>query len=298
MLAYLDNQKTDVGENSWIKAVIYFGVGGLITLIVLFIPIALDMKIYQSSAKAIFELQKFAAVIQHPFIDLFLVYDPVLFVTTVVAFAIRREVGMLIAFVFALLLVYQTAIYLPRVLYFVPYFLVMISYSCSNISNGGYHRYANLSLQVLIVLLVSWNVSQVLVIRPTIAEAQRPANEPQQFIPALKEAIGPGSHRVLLKEWQPYYAGRALGWEMYLSSNPVSKMEYIKFLSTMDYIILREKPLTNATSGRLEAAGFELMSTISFASPKRAEIGWWRMKLSVPQKVYPTLKIYQKKQRL
>ena len=208
----LKQSQSGTKENSWKKATFYFGIGGFITLIVLLIPIALNMSIFLSSAKAAFELQKFGAVIQHSIIDLFLVYDPFLFITTLVAFVIRREVGMLIAFIVALLLVYQTSIYLPRILYFVPYFLAVISYAYVKFKNGGYYRYMNLFLQVLLFLLVGWNTSQVLLINPAIAEAQRPANEPQQFLPALKEAIGPGSYRVLLKEWQAYYAGRALGW--------------------------------------------------------------------------------------
>jgi hypothetical protein len=297
-LARLLNQlQTKASENSWIETAFYFAVGGLIALMVLFIPIAWNMKVFLSSAKAIFELQRFGAVIQHSIIDLFLVYDPVLFVTTLVAFAVRREAGMLIAFAFALLLVYQTAIYLPRVLYFAPYFMAMIAYSCSNPLDGGGYRYAKLSLKVLLVLLVSWNVSQVLVINPAIAEAQRPANTPQQFLPALKEVIGPGPYRVLLTEFPEYYAGRALGWHMYLSNSPVPGKEYTEFLSTMDYIILREKPKTSATSGKLEAAGFKLKSTIHFASPKRSVTGWWSFKLSVPQSVYPAINIYQKEQQ-
>ena len=292
----ISQSQTSACESSWIKAAFYFVIGGGIALVILFIPIVLNLNVYLSSARSIFELQKFSAVIQHSIIDLFMVYDPFLFFAAVVAFAIRREAGMLIAFFFALMLAYQTAIYLARVLYFVPYLLAIIGFTCSNLLNGSYHRYVNFSLQSLLVLLVGWNVSQVLVIRTAIAEAQRPANEPQQLLSALKEAIGPGSYRVLLLEWQAYYAARALGWNMYISSNRLSGEEYIKFMSTMDYVILRDKPMTRATSARLEPAGFELKSSISFASPKKSEIGWWRFKLNVPQRTYPTINIYHKKQ--
>jgi hypothetical protein len=291
----LNRLQLNTSKSSWIKSVFYFSSGGLIALMFMLLPIAWNMEVYLSSAIASFELQKFIAIIQHPIVDLFLVYDPFLFITVLVAFAIRREVGVLVAFIFALLLVYQTAIYLPRVLYLIPYFIVMIGYSWSKPLEGGYHRYSKIFLQVILVLLVSWNSAQVLVIRPKIAEAQRPANEPQQFMPALEEAIGYGAYRVLLKEWQAYYAGRALGWKMYLSSNPIADEEYIQFLSTMDYIILREKPKTRATSGKLDVAGFELQTTIRFESPVKSETGWWGMKLTVPQKVYPTIKVYQKK---
>jgi hypothetical protein len=281
--------------NQWIPAALFFCFGGILATVIWLIPIVLNLEIFLSSTKSVFEAQRIVAGIKNPVFGLFAIYDPAFLVAVIIAFFMRRELGLIIAFAAALLLIYQTAIYLPRILYLVPYGLAAIGYSFSKDFDGRHSRYANLARNAALIFLISYNSIQVLAIRPVIASAQKPANLPQQFFPELKKAIGPGPYRVLLEEWPVYYAGRELGWHMFLFSSRVSENEYTEFLKTMDYVIIKQEFGWYGTYDNLEPAGFELKSSVQFAIPASTESTWGPFKFDVPQYPYNTLDIYGKK---
>lgn len=83
---------------------------------------------------------------------------------------------------------------------------------------------------------------------------------------------------------------------MYLSGNAIPNDEYVRFLSTMDYVLLPHPPRDGATSGKLGAAGFELKTIIDFERSKASETGWWFIKLDVPPTQFKSIRVYHKKQ--
>ena len=54
---------------------------------------------------------------------------------------------------------------------------------------------------------------------------------------------------MLLEVWEAYYAGRALGWEMYQAGSPVSGAEYLDFVKGMDFAILPREATYRTTDG-------------------------------------------------
>ena len=152
-------------------------------------------------------------------------------------------------------------------------------------------RYADFGRHVALALLL-FNTYQVLLKRPAIAVSQHPANDPQQLLAAMEDVIGTGPYRVLLEEWQFYYAGRDLGWHMFLHSNPVDEQQYIEFLSSMDYVIMRAEQGWYGVHDKLEPAGFEFSSALSFAAPASSRM--LGLDVNVPQVFYPTIHIYEK----
>ncbi|MBT8063195.1 MAG: hypothetical protein KJO85_10970, partial [Gammaproteobacteria bacterium] len=177
-----------------------------------------------------------------------------------------------------------------------PYGLAVIAFAWQGPLQGRFGPYANVTRFATLALLLVFNGYLVLLQRPAIAKAQYPANDPHQLLTTMQAAVGPGDHRVLLEEWQLYYAGRALGWNMFLHSNPVGEQRYTEFLSTMDYVIMREEFGWYNVYNKLEPAGFVFKTSVSFAPPASTVTDVLGIELAVPQVRYPTVHIYEKAQ--
>ena len=290
--------KSTAGKQAggWIRPTLFMALGGLAATVMLLVPIATHYQAYLASLESAVDLQRFAAVIKHPIVGLFLVHDPAIFIVAAFAIVVRREWGMLVALAVAIALAWQTAVYLARVVYLIPYGLAIIA-SASSLpagSGGWLLTRARNVLAVLLVVLLGFNVYQVGVLRPMAATAKLPANLPNQFLRELKAAVGSGPYRVLLMEWELYYTGRELRWHMYQSSNPIGGDDYTRFIASMDYVILRERPRTGAELDRLDQAGFELVATIPGRDAKAASAGWGIFRTYFPRAVYPTLRVYAK----
>jgi hypothetical protein len=195
--------------------------GGVIAGLVLAIPIMLNWEAYWSSLLSSAQVQARAAVIQNSPLDLFVAHSPFLALMTVAALLVRRELGLIIAMAFAIAMVYQTMIYLPRIIYLIPYLLAMIAVAGTHVLEKKRNNSVRQLFVVMLGVWLGWNAVSVLIARPFAALQQWPANDPARVVKQLEQRIGPGQYRVLLEGWEAYYAGRTLGWRMYRAGSPV-----------------------------------------------------------------------------
>lgn len=292
-LARALNRSRTTAAGSW-RATAFFSLGGGLSFAVLILPVLVNYEIFSASVLAMFESQSLVAGVQNPVFGLFATYDPALLLAVIAAFAVRRDWGLVIALTLSLLLAHRTAIYLPRIIYLLPYGLAAIAFAWPAANGRSMGRYAEFGRYATLAFLLLFNTYQVLLKRPAVAMAQHPANDPQQLLAAMENVIGTGPYRVLLEEWQFYYAGRDLGWHMFLHSNPVDKQQYIEFLSSMDYVIMRAEQGWYGVHDKLEPAGFQFSSAISFATPASSRTRVLGLEVNVPQVYYPTIYIYKK----
>lgn len=286
---------SDLGiGHGWGRSALHFSLGGLVALAGLLVPILWHLATYVESTKVILEVEHLHAANQLSIVDMFLVYDPLFFILMLTAIVVRRESWLLLGFGLALLLIYQTQVYLPRIIYFLPYFMAFIGFACSGVKTGRSGRAKQLTLNTLLILSLGWNVAQVLVIKPIVAASLMPANSPEPLTSGLSDAVGAGPWRVMLEAWPAYYAGRSLGWKMYLAGDLLSDEEYSHFISTMDFVLTREHSWFGLSDRRLKAAGFELKTVLRFSKPDAPAAGWWADLLSLPPTGYKPIKIYKK----
>ena len=287
-------------ENGWagLRSVIFwFTAGGVISAAVLLLPIMIQWEHYAVSLEVSIALQKTAAVIQRSLIDMFLLYDPLIIVAALVSLLARREWGVIIALTVALAMMYQTMVYPQRIMYLLPYFAAIAGGACAILSLNRSMVRRRIIVYGALAFLLAWNMSITLVKRPVIALHQKQARSPENIQAALADAIGPGPYRVLLEEWDPYFAARGLGWKIYkpfgrfVQASP----DYRQLLESMDYVILRKEFLwMKVDLDLLEASGFELHSQVTFPQPASSEISWGPFSFRGSETIYEDLSIYHK----
>ena len=161
--------------------------------------------------------------------------------------------------------VLSTLVYSFRVLYLTPFALVILA---TALSNGFAARWRRARL-VLVVLPLLLGCVATLVLRPTLALAERDGRDPKIVFDLAKKWMGPGPHLVYLEAWEFYYPGRQLGWHMY---NPygLRKDHLAKILARVDHAIVGV-----STAEKLESTqggvGWRVQATFSPAS--RAVMG-------------------------
>ena len=275
------------------------GVLGLvIAALMLAAPVLVDFELYWEGLQSSAAVQVRASVIQNSVLDLFLVHDVGLAVLVLASVFLCREFGLFIALAAAFAIISQTMVYLPRVLYLIPYLLAIIAAAHSHLSNPGHHpillRYWRLLLTLNVVLCFVW----VLILRPIAAYEMWPANDPAQFTAALERSVGQGNHRVLLGSWEAYYAGRSLGWEMYRAGSPVPRGEYLAFARTMDFAVLPKLPYYGEISAdQLVGAGFVLVDEIDFVQAEPIRLPPFLFGFRFPGVGYTTIQVFENNRR-
>jgi hypothetical protein len=287
------NQADSAMLQGWAKPTFVFGAGGLVTVFLLLVPVLLNWDVYRIAFESIVSVQVDASIIQTSLLDLLFANNPMIAVAALVALAIRRDYGLLIALALAVVLMYQTMIYQARMIYLTPYLLVMIAGAATFAWQGSSTGITKKILSRILAALLLWNASLVMVIRPitSLMKAQDPPVE--QSFDVLRDSIGAGPHRVLVEEWSVYFAGRELGWKMFRAGAAFTRSDYIEFLETMDYIILLEKPLNGLTLQLIRERGYELHYTIQFPQPEPIEMNWGVTRYYVVPGSYRTMFIYK-----
>ena len=184
-----------------------------------------------------------------------------------------------------------------RILYLLPYIAAIVAGACASLVHKRNAPRRKTAIYSILGLLIAWNVAITLVKRPIIAFSQYEARSPKQIQTALDGLIGSGPYRVLVTEWDMYYAARALGWKNYNLFGryyPYSD-DFREFIQTMDFVILRDKFrfLKAANPDDLEAAGFELLATISFVQPDSAIIDLGLFSIRSTGTIYEDVQVFR-----
>jgi hypothetical protein len=113
------------------------------------------------------------------------------------------------------------------------------------------HREPGLLIALAVAVLMMYP-TMVYAARPVTAFSQAEMRTPPGLTATLETFIGWGRHHVLVEAWWVYHAGRNLGWKMFRAGAPVGRAEYAQFLQSMDYALLDEPPMSNATKNILQ----------------------------------------------
>ena len=275
----------------------WFIAGGIIAVTILLLPILINWEHYSLSISEGMRIQKVASVIKRSIVDMYVVYDPLIVPVVLTALLVRREVGLIIAMMVALIMMSQTMIYQMRIVYLLPYLIAFIAGAGATLSLNNNIQRRRAVLYSMLGFLLALNVGITLVRRPVIALHQKDARLPENITQAMNKAIGAGPHKVFMQEWDMYFAGRALGWKIYkvFGRAGVGTPEFQEFLANMDYVILRTDFLFMKVSPEvLEKAGFELHTEISFPGPDSSAIELGPLSLRGPVPIYDDLLIYKK----
>jgi len=242
------------------------GAGIVAGAIVFGLPIFARWEEYLLGLESAIAVQTFAASINNSLLDLFAAHDPIIALVGLVALSIRRSAAILIAFSISLLMAYQTMIYAPRILYLLPYIILMFAEAVRISWQKNDGKVSKFLLRRCLAALLLWNIGVVLVIRPIDRFQIEPINMSTESYSTLKSAIGEGDYRVLMGDWSIYFAARELGWQVFAPWTGISQPEYLSFLMSLDYVIIRENPLFKLTRDLMPEAGFKHITRIEIPS--------------------------------
>lgn len=280
------------------SSMLHFILGGLLLGLIVLAPILLHWEHYWPAMITMVDIQKHAAVIQNSTFDLLFVYDPLMVIAVVASFFIRRELGLFVMLIIAYFIMIRTMVYLPRVLYLLPYFMLMIAGATTTVKGLVYAPRRKILMGVVVGLLLIWNAGSLFLVRTYVATEKLPGNDSTQIYNAFRDAVGLGPHRVLLEEWEGYYAARQLGWKIYRAGSPIPRNGYVEFIKSMDYVVIRDPKksiMPQLNLENLKDAGFELQETIEFEQPQKSHAQWGPFSFNLPDTVYPKLLVYRKR---
>ena len=275
---------------SWLT--VYFIVAGLVTSILLILPIQHQIETILDDMQKMVELNVNAT--ETPLSRLFGLFSyqpwakfvkafvktlsPFLPLLALWAVLFKRERGLLLGLILTLILIFATLVYEFRLLYLLPFFLALI---------GDLFRYPKLEqlrpkirkLSVAFsIFTVLWSIGVSAFVRTALAYDDGAQRKRSLINEAAKSAIGRGDYKVFLAfTYELYFAGRSLGWQLYTPYIQFSfddegnwirkddfqpKESFIKLMSEMDYAIFSESAVDDDIAKQLEASGLYYQETI------------------------------------
>ena len=254
--------------------IIIFGLGCLITVILLLIPVyeliyfqlndilnilLINLQFGDINSEEAFYMGYFSS-----FIELFraLKYSPFIFLLAIVGFIKQKNSGIWIAFLISLSLMIFSVVYIHRVLYLLPYFIIGTSYLFRFKKDSTINRKDVLSppIQTLaLIILIIWS-SGLSIGAYTILSIEKMSDHETGRLYKAAETMGVSeNHRVLIPN-EFYFIGRSMGWKMYMPYTPIgvekfSFKEMEPLLPHLDYAIINESKVTEEFSKQLAEEG-------------------------------------------
>jgi len=196
--------------------------------------------------------------------------SPILPLLALVGAVFRREGGLIVATVGAVVIVLLTSPYSHRFVYLLPYLLVLSAGFYQHLAEQGSVKNHRRVGTIILMGLLAWSVGLTLVLRPVLAWGQKEARSPDILLEAAETSIGAGAHHVLVDPWEFYYAGRALGWKIYRPHISYD-IDREKLLVRMDYAILPYDKKDTPYTEQLEKAGLRYKDTLLGEQDQREE---------------------------
>ncbi|HEX9150602.1 MAG TPA: hypothetical protein VF842_00875 [Flavobacterium sp.] len=187
----------------------------------------------------------------------------------------RLKLGTLVT----LVMIFSSLIYEFRLLYLLPYFVALAGEIFTQPANKPINKNLYLLGKTGLIICLSWAIIISIFVRSGYALEKQTKNDREKINNAADKFIGPGHHKVFLAfTYEFYFAGRALGWELYTpyieftydqSGNWIRKKDFKpddkfkKLLSRMDYAVFAKGSINKEISSQLQASGLIYKNTIS-----------------------------------
>ncbi|NNL04405.1 MAG: hypothetical protein HKO85_03885 [Xanthomonadales bacterium] len=283
--------------SSFRHVVVWFCLGGVVSAVVLLLPIIHRWEFIAALWGTDFRVQSYAAHIQYSIIGMYAIRNPMIVIAIATALLIRREYGLIFATAVSLFMMSFTMIYPMRILYLLPYLVAILAGAYSQVAQDRSIRWRHATLVCVTALLLAWCAHISLIKRPVIAISQELSRSPQQIYQLMKDTIGEGEFRVLLVEWEMYYAARQLGWKPYKLFGRIDRKSagFSAFLDKMDYVIVRDKLIfkKEIRIQDLHDSGFEMLKTVSFPKPDQTIFEWGPYRIETTNAIYEDVMIFK-----
>jgi hypothetical protein len=259
-----------------LRSLMMISLGAAITLIVVLVPVLPQLIFIWS------DLELFTKVLQSPLTgsvektqELFasFKYSPFLLVGAALSLSSAPNKLLKAATLLATFQVLSTGVYLWRVIYLLPYFVALLgsfwqvdSLSDYSLSNRRLH-------EVLLTATLIWSIAATLIARPVLALRQADGRDPRILNEAALTVVGAGRHRVYLQAWAFYFAGRSLGWQMYLPYSSTHEGNFRRLLASMDYAIIPTQDVNERMVNQLLQVGFHFKQILIHPANSGRE-GW------------------------
>ncbi|MFD3002752.1 hypothetical protein ACFS7Z_20440 [Pontibacter toksunensis] len=247
-----------------IRPVLLFTAGAIITALLLLLPIAQLLFAQFSNALQSIKANTHSGSSEDPTSILqnsigivrALKFSPfVVLLAFMVVFRCRQS-GYVFSSLVVLALMVSTLVYINRVQYLIPYFIVCIS-------NLFQHQHDSETSRILrmssLTLLLLWSIGLSLGLRTYLALDSQADRDRKLVSQAALSLVGPGDHKVYVP-YEFYHSGRSLGWKMYRAylayGNPLTPEMLKKVLSHVDYVIMLQPQLTKETNRALIEEGW------------------------------------------
>jgi hypothetical protein len=182
---------------------------------------------------------------------------PLLLAAVLIGAVLTKERLLLTVTLGCVLFVAGTRAYHMRDLYLLPYLIVLATSVLTGLPQTTVRKAGQKAAVLLIASAAIWGFGLCVVVRPWVAWQHRSVRSPSILMDVAMAEIGPGRHRVLVRPYEFYYAGRRLGWRMFhlLASNDFKDPLYRALLQSVDYAIVNSTSLDSSTLGVLDRAG-------------------------------------------
>jgi 4-amino-4-deoxy-L-arabinose transferase-like glycosyltransferase len=287
-----DNESIRKSFKQFILCSLYFLAGGLLTSIVLIIPISQQLPLIVGDMKnmialnvnatktpaerllTLFSYQPWAKVIK----SFAKTLSPGLPLMAIWASLFRREMGLVVASFFTLSIIFMTLVYEFRILYLTPYFLAMSGELFRRLGLSPVKSIFKRVSNGLLILVVVWSIVISIFLRSILAINDGSLHDRSMISNAATSAIGYGNYKVFLAfTYEFYFTGRSLGWQLYTpyiqftydsAGNWIRKDDFqprgnfIKLMSKMDYAIFTKGQVNDAIARQLQLSGLNYKATI------------------------------------
>jgi hypothetical protein len=254
--------------------VFYFVAGALLTSVLLVAPVAVPLMAQLDNLVAGMKINSKAGPLfgEHsgllsklaPAIELLRVikFTPFLILVSLASIIWRRNIGLAVALLAAIVLMLCTVVYIHRVLYLLPYLVLAVS---ELFRHGNYITRKALPRMLktgTLALLLIWSVGLSLFARTAVAVNNR--TDASRFViahAAQSMQVHSKQSVLLLNAYEFYYTGRSLGWRMYAPyasmGDSLTTAELQQVLPHVDCAIIVNWKVTESLAGQLKKEGLE-----------------------------------------
>ncbi|MFM5888665.1 MAG: hypothetical protein ACKOQS_10315, partial [Dolichospermum sp.] len=192
-LLYIHFKKQANFQNS-LKLLFVFGFSGIITVILLLIPIQDQLPIlisnfitFSSNLKSNLELATIINFLQS------IKNSPILPILTVLSLIYYQDIALILTSLLALLIILKSSVYIHRVIYILPYLIALLS---GIYSQSKYNNNIKTVRVIFLLLLLSYATSLSLIIRPIVGLGNASGRNIDTLLDSGKNSIGKGEYKV------------------------------------------------------------------------------------------------------